>query len=358
MDQENPPDVNGIAESTCAPTEDFERESTLFTPGNIIGRRYQIQAPLGRGGMGEVWRAFDLKLRGEVALKALHPSLFDDARSLELLRAEVRAARDVISPNVCRIFDLDEADGREFLSMEYVDGDTLLDVLCERGPLELREASEIASQMLAGLQAIHDAGLIHRDIKPENIMLTRTGRVVVMDLGLARSTTELATGSISGTPAYMPPEQMRGEAADGRLDVFAVGVVLAEMASPDGVSNLESRKSLWEGIRQQPAAVPDTPWGPVLRKAVARDPDEGYRSPQALARALDEITLRIDGSEDLHPYPGMASFTQADAEFFFGREAEVEAVWRKLASHHLLAVVGPSEKRKRCQVHASSLFPT
>ena len=118
-----------------------------------------------------------------------------------------------MSPNVCRIFDLIEIEGRELVSMEYVDGATLLGVLQERGPLDLKEAQDIASQFLAGLEAIHKAGLIHRDIKPENIMLTRAGRVVVMDFGLARQDTE-GGGSVSGTPAYMAPEQAAGQTLD------------------------------------------------------------------------------------------------------------------------------------------------
>ncbi len=160
----------------------------------MLGERYQILEMLGRGGMGEVWQAFDLKLRVEVALKALRSDLFKSERRLELLRQEVRAAREVMSPNVCRIFDLIEIEGRELVSMEYVDGATLLGVLQERGPLDLKEAQDIASQFLAGLEAIHKVGLIHRDIKPENIMLTRAGRVVVMDFGLARQETRVAVG--------------------------------------------------------------------------------------------------------------------------------------------------------------------
>jgi serine/threonine-protein kinase len=177
-----------------------------FAPGQVLADRYRVVELLGRGGIGEVWRAYDLKLRVEVALKALREDLITSDKRLERLRQEVRAAREVVSPNVCRIFDLVEAEGRELVSMEYVDGDTLLAVLHERGPLELKEAQDIASQFLAGLEAIHGAGLVHRDIKPENIMLTRSGRVVVMDFGLAREETEgSATGS--GTPAYMSPEQ-------------------------------------------------------------------------------------------------------------------------------------------------------
>ena len=150
----------------------------------------------------------------------------------------------MISPNVCRIFDLVEVDGSELVSMEYVDGTTLLEVMRAKSPMEPPEAQEMASQFLAGLEAIHQVGLVHRDVKPENIMVTRTGRVVLMDFGLARSSDEGA-GSVSGTPAYMAPEQARGE-ADARSDLFSAGVILAEMVSPDGVRDFESRQSVWQ----------------------------------------------------------------------------------------------------------------
>jgi serine/threonine-protein kinase len=198
----------------------------FLVPGQVLGDRYQIKSQLGRGGMGEVWRAFDLKLRVEVALKAMLPELFKNEKRRDLLRREVRAAREVVSPNVCRIFDLIEVDGSELVSMEYVDGGTLLDVLHERGPLELKEAQDIASQFLAGLEAIHQVGLVHRDVKPENIMITRAGRVVLMDFGLARQE-DSGAGTVSGTPAYMAPEQAAGLQVDARADVYSAGVVLA-----------------------------------------------------------------------------------------------------------------------------------
>ncbi len=228
--------------------------------GAEIGGRYRIVSRVGAGGMGEVWRAFDLKLRVEVALKAVRKDVVTSERHLEALRQEVRAAREVVSPNVCRIYDLEEIDGRELVSMEFVDGQTLLDVLKERGPLELAEAQDIASQFLAGLEAIHKAGFIHRDVKPENIMVTRAGRVVVMDFGLARHETD-PSRSASGTPAYMAPEQVRGEVLDARADVYAAGVVLAEMVSPGGVKDVDSRKSLWEGVRSEPPKLPETSVG-------------------------------------------------------------------------------------------------
>ncbi len=290
--------------------------------------------------MGEVWQAYDLKLRVDVALKTLRRELYRGAKAVERLRSEVRLAREVISPHVCRVFDLVTMDGQELVSMEFIDGETLLDLMKKKAPLGLREAQEVASQFLAGLDAIHQADLVHRDFKPENVMLTRTGRVVVMDFGIAKPAE--SAGTVSGTPAYMAPEQARGASVDGRADVYSAGVVLAEMVSEAGIRDLESRESVWSGVREEPVRLSDTPWRPVLKRAVARDPSARYHSAQALARALEEVTLRAEGGEEVTPYPGLAPFTEDDAEYFFGREAEVEAVWKKLRELHLLAIIGPS----------------
>ena len=188
-----------LVDSEEAPT--LQYSGYTFEEGQIQGERYRVRSLLGRGGMGEVWRAYDLKLRQDVALKALRTELIQDQEALETLRQEVRTAREVISPNVCRVFDLQELDGQELVSMEYIDGTTLQEILKERSPLDLDEAREIASQFLAGLEAIHDAGLVHRDIKPENVMVTRTGRVVVMDFGIAKALPgpDAATAAGGGT---------------------------------------------------------------------------------------------------------------------------------------------------------------
>jgi len=350
MSHDEPGDGDVSAPVPSAPTEAMPEG--FLAPGQVLGDRYQIRSQLGRGGMGEVWRAFDLKLRVEVALKALREDLFKDEGRLELLRREVRAAREVVSPNVCRIFDLIEVDGSELVSMEYVDGGTLLGVLQQRGPLDLKEAQDIASQFLAGLEAIHQAGLVHRDVKPENIMITRAGRVVLMDFGLAKQE-DSGAGTVSGTPAYMAPEQAAGLKVDARADVYSAGVVLAEMVSPEGIKSFESRQSVWEGIRQEPSRVPDSPWAPVLRKAVAKEADRRYNSAHTLTRALEDVTLRVEGAEDLTPYPGLASFTEEDTEYFFGREAEVEAMWAKLEGPpRLLAIMGPSGAGKTSFIRA------
>ncbi|MGB6365873.1 MAG: protein kinase, partial [Thermoanaerobaculia bacterium] len=351
---ESPSLMDEIESSEEAPTLDFAAGRT-FSEGQVLGKRYRIRALLGRGGMGEVWRAVDLKLRVDVALKALRIELLADERALETLRQEVRMAREVISPNVCRVFDLVEIDGQELVSMEYIDGITLLDILKMRAPLDLTEAREIAAQFLAGLEAIHESGLVHRDVKPENLMMTRSGRMVLMDFGIAKGLAEGKTGTVAGTPAYMAPEQSRGEAPDARADVFSAGVVLAEMIAPSGLGLFEARQAIWQGIHQQSPVLPESPWAPVLRKAVARLPQQRYASASALARALEEVTLRVDRAEDVKPYPGLASFSQEEAKYFYGRELEVEEMWKKLRRPQLYGLIGPSGAGKSSFLRAGLL---
>jgi WD40 repeat protein len=325
-----------------------------FAPGEILGERYRIIGPLGRGGMGEVWHAFDLKLQVEVALKALRREQFPDEDAFEVLRHEVRSGREVISPNVCRIYDLIFEKGQELLSMEYVDGRTITELLRATGPLNTRDAGQIASQFLAGLEAIHETGLVHRDIKPENVMVTRTGRVIVMDFGIALVVRAQAA-DLAGTPAYMAPEVMRGETPDARADIFAAGMVLAELIASDGDS--ESRQWVRDGIRENPPRLPDGPWQEVLQRAVALDPKACFASVREFAHALEELTPRAMGADNRNPYPGLAAFSDTDSEFFFGREAEVEAVWKKLQRSHFLAVIGASGAGKTSFLQAG-LVPT
>jgi len=322
-------------------TADIRADAGALSTGQLLGERYRVIELLGRGGMGEVWRAMDLKLRVEVALKSPHSEHLEEERQRARLRDEVRAARSVVSPHVCRIFDLLSVDDVELVSMECIDGQTLAALLDVDGPLELRQAQEYASQLLAGLEAIHCAGLVHRDLKPANVMVTRAGRLVLMDFGLARAQTEQMT--IAGTPAYMAPEQARGGAVDARADIFSAGVVLAEMLLAERDRDRPgAQQRLWAGVRQSPANLPESPWRPVLGRAVAADPTARFASAAELSRALERLTERRERTEDATPYPGLASFTQADARFFFGREAEVETLWRRLRESYLLAVIGPS----------------
>ncbi|MEJ2085763.1 MAG: serine/threonine-protein kinase [Acidobacteriota bacterium] len=356
---ESPTLLAEVLDPDEAPTLGFPEAGIAegLVEGNVLGERYRVRSLLGRGGMGEVWRAYDLKLRQDVAIKSLRRELVADPRALETLRQEVRAAREVISPNVCRVFDLQELDGQELVSMEYIDGVTLHEILAERSPLQLDEAREIASQFLAGLEAIHTADLVHQDIKPENVMVTRTGRVVVMDFGLAKGLQTGISDHIAGTPAYMSPEQSRGGEQDTRSDVYSAGVVLAEMVAPDGIRNFEQRQALWRGIHRETPKIAETPWARLIRQAVAADPSDRFASAAELARALEEVTLRAVGDETVDPYPGLSAFELEDAEYFFGRELEVEALWKKLRRPHLLAVIGPSGAGKSSFLRAG-LLPT
>jgi len=198
-----------------------------FTPGTVLDDRYRIVGLLGRGGMGEVYRADDLRLGQPVALKCLPPALARDPVRLAQFHNEVRTARQVSHPNVCRVHDIGEIDGQLFLTMEYVDGEDLAASLRRVGRFPEERAIEIARQICAGLAAAHERGVRHRDLKPANIMLDKEGRVRLMDFGLA------AIGEVedirAGTPAYMAPEQLQGQEVTARSDIYALGLVLYEL---------------------------------------------------------------------------------------------------------------------------------
>jgi hypothetical protein len=199
-------------------------------PGALLADRYRIVALLGRGGMGEVYRADDLRLGQPVALKFLPRTLERDGARLERLLAEVRTARQVSHPNVCRVYDIGEVAGRHFLSMEYIDGEDLASLLRRIGRLPADKATEIARQLCAALAAAHDKGVLHRDLKPANVMLDGRGKVRLTDFGLAEME-GAASGEVSGTPAYMAPEQFAGKPASVQSDLYALGLVLYEVFS-------------------------------------------------------------------------------------------------------------------------------
>jgi len=206
------------------------RPADRFTPGQLVGGRYRVTGLLGRGGMGEVYRADDLKLGQPVALKFLSIELASDPRVRDRFLDEVRMARQVTHPNVCRVHDIGEVDGQPYLSMEYVDGEDLASLLRRIGQLPKSKALDIARQLCAGLAAAHERGMVHRDLKPANIMLDGRGQVRITDFGVAGLVEELGEGDLrSGTPAYMAPEQLAGRGVSARSDIYALGLVLYEV---------------------------------------------------------------------------------------------------------------------------------
>ena len=257
---------------------------------------YRIDRRLGEGGMGIVYAAFDQRLRRAVAVKTLRTD-GTDAAGRERLWREARAAAAVTHPNICQIYDVDEADGEIYVAMELLEGESLGARLA-RGPLDAPEASAMMLRVLAALDAIHARGLVHRDLKPSNVFLTPHG-VKLLDFGLAvpaaRDASDIETtritqpGVLMGTPQYMSPEQVRGETVDARADVFAAGILLSEMLTGrppfDGPTAIDVLHAvLHESPRVGPQAL--GPAAAVIARALAKRPEDRYLSARMMAEAL------------------------------------------------------------------------
>src|SRR5450432_4174408 len=235
-----PASSSSLSFDSCAAADEGR-----FIPGTLLGGRYRILGLLGRGGMGEVYRATDLALGQSVALKFLPEEAEHHPRLLERFHGEVRVARQVSHPNVCRVYDIGEADGMPFISMEYVDGEDLASLLLRIGRLPADKAVEIARKLCAGLAAAHDKGVIHRDLKPQNIMLNKRGEVLIMDFGLAAVADQLTGAEArNGTPAYMAPEQLKGSEVTAKSDIYALGLVLYELFTGKRPYGANSAKEL------------------------------------------------------------------------------------------------------------------
>ena len=271
-----------------------------FVSGTLFAGRYRIVGPLGRGGMGEVYRADDLRLGQPVALKFLPERLQDDPDRQERLFGEVRLARQVSHPAVCRVYDVGEADGQPFLSMEYVDGEDLASLLRRIGRLPRDKALEIARQLCAGLAAAHDRGVLHRDLKPENVMLDGRGKVRITDFGLAGLAESLRGEDVrSGTPAYMAPEQLAGREATVRSDVYALGLVLYELFTGRRTFGGKSAVELARQHQDEEPARPSTlidDIDPAVERAILRclEKDPRLRPASALS-----VSAALPGGDPL-----------------------------------------------------------
>ncbi|MCI0602816.1 tetratricopeptide repeat protein [bacterium] len=213
-------------------TETYHNFASHLQPGSSLSDRYKIVKLLGIGGMGRVYLARDEDLKIDVALKLIRPELLGDEQALDRFKNELILARKVSHKNVARIHDLGEIEGLKFLTMSYVPGKTLREVIRETGPLPVERAVSILTQIAEGISAAHEEGVIHRDLKPANILLDENDRVFVTDFGIARSldsADQTGTGVLLGTPAYLSPEQTWGEKADTRADIYALGLILYEM---------------------------------------------------------------------------------------------------------------------------------
>jgi WD40 repeat protein len=353
-------------------------------PGALVGP-YEILTRLGAGGMGEVWRARDVRLGREVAIKVLPAGAAGDPERVRRFRSEARAVAALSHGNILALYDVgatavscraeggEPRDGGEevhYLVTELLEGQTLEQRL-RGGAVSSAKAIEVALQVASGLAAAHGKGIVHRDLKPANLFVTGDGTVKILDFGLARltqperagaqATTATATGGVLGSPAYMSPEQAQGLPADHRADLFSLGVVLYEMLSGQrpfrGASTGEVTAAI---LRDDPAALPAAvppALERIVRRCLEKRPDARFSSARDVAFALQAVAdeapravARRAGAERL--YPGMAAFTEADAGRFFGRDHDIAAVWRKLAERSLLALIGPSGAGKTSFVRA------
>ncbi len=286
-----------------------------FSPGSIIAGRYRIVSLLGSGGMGEVYRADDLKLGQQVALKFLPAALARDAIQLDLLHDEVRLGRQVAHPNVCRVYDIGEWDGAHFVAMEYVDGEDLARLLQRIGRLAHDKAVEIARGVAAGLSAAHAKGILHRDLKPANIMIDGRGEPRITDFGLALATEDaIDSNVVAGTPAYMAPEQLEGKAATVQSDLYALGLVMYEIftgrRARSGRTIPDLRREHATDVTTPSTVVRDIE--PAVERIILRclesDPSQRPRSARQVFDALpggDPLAAAIAAGET--PSPGLVA---------------------------------------------------
>jgi serine/threonine protein kinase/Tol biopolymer transport system component len=272
---------------------------------------FSVLSLLGAGGMGEVYLAEDTRLRRKVALKILPKEATQDRERVRRFEQEARAASALNHPNIVTIYEVGQIDGRHFIAIEYIEGETLRGRL-SGGQIELRQALEIGAQVASALEAAHEAGIVHRDIKPENIMLRPDGYVKVLDLGLAKLTergvapddkgeTKAANtteaGLVMGTPRYMSPEQARGVTVDGRTDIFSLGVMLYEMiAGQTPFGGATTNDVIAAILKDEPAPLVEAPeqLELVINKALAKDREARYQTATELAAELRQLKERIE----------------------------------------------------------------
>src|SRR5581483_5191831 len=307
--------AEGVGASPAPISDTALRLAQLFPPGTVLGSRYEILRVLGEGGMGAVYQARDRELDRLIALKVIRPELAGNPAILQRFKQELILARHITHKNVVRIYDLGEADGIKFITMEYVDGEDLRTLLKHHGKFSSVEAVRIIEQICRALEAAHAEGVIHRDLKPQNVMRDGQGRIVVMDFGLARSLEEpgmTQTGALVGTLEYMSPEQALGATLDQRSDLFAVGLIFFELLTGRVPYKADTAlASLMK--RTQERAVPASDidnsvpksLSVIVSRCLERDPAHRYQNAHDLLQHLE--------TWESHPGISAGSFSQMAA---------------------------------------------
>jgi len=298
--------------STAETTAMLAPAGVRIEKGALFAGRYEIETTLGKGGMGVVYRAHDRQLDEEVALKVLRPEILkDDPTILERFKAETKLARKISHRNILRTHDIGDAGGTPFISMEYIEGVTLKDLIVNKGALPTGVGLRIAKQMCHGLEAAHQVGVVHRDIKPHNMLiLPETGDLKIMDFGIARANEVkggqaglTSDGTVMGTPDYMPPEQAQGKGSDFRSDIYSLGVVLFEMFSGRLPFSGDTIMSIVLAHIQTPPprlkqfnrTLP-VELEAIVLKCLEKDPARRFASAGELLKALSEVSELSEGA--------------------------------------------------------------
>ena len=303
-------DADGLSDVTWSvtalPTQEIPQ--ARFVPGMLLSNRYRIVTPVGQGGMGELYRAEDLRLGQTVALKFLPKTIAHIPDAWAQVEREVRIARQISHPNVCRVFDIGESTDGPFITMEFIDGEDLASLLKRIGRLHTDKGLQVAHQLCTGLAAAHELGIVHRDLKPANIMVDGRGRVRITDFGLAALVQELRKDQVlAGTPSYMAPEQITGGQVTPRTDIYAVGLVMYELFS--GQQAFPVTRA-FDQHRPSPVRLSSIIKGfdPVIERIISRclapNPEERPSSASEVATALpvgDPLRAAVEAGETPSP---------------------------------------------------------
>ena len=326
-----------------------DKPASELNPGTTLGARYEILRVLGQGGMGTVYLARDRELDRIVALKTIREDLASSTDTFRRFKQELILARQITHRNVIRIFDLGQAEGIRFITMEYIEGEDLQRVLKREKKLEPARAANIIGQVCRALEAAHGEGVIHRDLKPQNIMLDKKDRAYVMDFGIARSTLASGmthTGAVVGTPDYMSPEQAKGLPVDARSDLFAVGIIFYEMLSGDAPFPADTTMGkLWKRtseparpLREIDKNIPE-PLSRIVKHCLEIEPERRFASASELLQEIEawqnssDKTRVSPGFGQLLPYAKIAGAILVAAVVVFGIAFSLKSRKAPVAAH-------------------------
>ena len=300
-----------VSEEIAIPTQTLEAPKEELTTGSTFARRYQIIEELGKGGMGKVYKANDVDIKEKVAIKLIKPEISTDKNTIERFQNELKFARKIRHKNVCQMYDLNREAGTYYISMEYVEGENLRNMIRMSGQLGIGTAASIAKQVCDGLVEAHKLGVIHRDLKPSNIMIDREGNVRIMDFGIARSLKEkgiTGAGIMIGTPEYMSPEQVEGKETDQRSDIYSLGAILYEMVTGRVPFVGDTALSIAVKHKTEKPAHPrefntqlSEDLSNLILKCLEKDKENRYQTAEELRTGIEKIEQSIPTTDRTAP---------------------------------------------------------